>query len=1109
MPDNITRDVSEAEASTSTSSSVSDNPESPPPSLQFAPTRGLLERTLRAVARLSGSPAFSANNSTQISTGPTSILNRTFNSSPAKSTDASFNSITESKPDSEQHSIDSESISEESSTSADQDLSPPHHIVDSQSESDNERSSNNDETGESFTSDDAEPPTRSKAFFRKWAPVLGSCPTLNDLNFILDELSSDWLKQVGVDVRSSKERSHRQPTNKRRGQSRQQQRLRANHREKKAKEASKIQRLFKLYPRQAVRKALEESSPGYTGTIEAADSKLREIYERPVSSDEERSKARRAFDSCEWTPPTEEESELLSKPPTAAEVAMKLRWATNTSPGADKLEYRHLKALDPGGCLLEVLYAAVWKFGIPAAWKVAKVVLIHKKGETDQVDNFRPISLLSTLYKVFTSVLTSRMVSIATSYSWLSPEQKGFLPGVKGIQEHTELLESSVRTAIQKKESLSICWLDLSNAFGSLPHGVLSELFGSLPIPVDLRHILLDIYANNSSQFMAGGNTITVKPTAGVRQGDGLSTIVFNLAAEPLVRAAKASTNPGYQLYGVTVKCTAYADDMAVVSSNWESQQVVIDHTDSAAADLGLEFNGGKCSCLSIENGRVCVSSLRLGRSELRSISPEEHEKFLGTPIGARLLFRPPNDIVEKLEKLSNSLLAPWQKLEVVRAYLLPSLSHHLASGRVMKDGPSGLIELENTIKLHLKNFSNVPIDATDGFLYGDRRVGGLGFTPLSMDSDIWTLARATQLLDSEDPITKSIARGHLEDTITIQLGKHAPPLLPTSAYISGSTDGCLFAARTNTKGICNLWTRTRRAAKYLKVRIDVSGDETHSLLVADDISVTSTKAVRGLRTVVRQRFTQRLIDAPHQGRAPRGLDLDSTSKDIAKMTSQWSTLSFATWNQLHRARLGLLPVRGRPGTTNDGSQKCRHCPAPKETTVHVISNCPHSQVLATHRHNAVQELFSEILTRHGHSVTVNKQFPLTTLRPDIVITSANPPILIDVTIPFDDPDTLSRARAEKISKYQHLGPTFPLVVGALGSWMPENAEILRAINVEILGVRKLSSRTWNAFRQKARLSAIQGTANIIQRHLAFNDARLNPIYHSDDDDTEQTAREE
>jgi hypothetical protein len=60
------------------------------------------------------------------------------------------------------------------------------------------------------------------------------------------------------------------------------------------------------------------------------------------------SKARQAYDSCDWAKPSPEELTVLASPPTKEEIAQKLNWATNTAPGANGIEYRDIIKLDPG-----------------------------------------------------------------------------------------------------------------------------------------------------------------------------------------------------------------------------------------------------------------------------------------------------------------------------------------------------------------------------------------------------------------------------------------------------------------------------------------------------------------------------------------------------------------------------------------------------------------------------------------------------------------------------------------------------------------------------------------------------------------------------------------
>ena len=193
---------------------------------------------------------------------------------------------------------------------------------------------------------------------------------------------------------------------------------------------SRIQQLFRIYPRRAVRQILDEVAPRFDGCMKAAEEFLRATYERPTPSEDLVAEARSAFDECRWRQLDEEEREELDGPPIKLEIEWKLRKASNTAPGSDGLEYRHLKAIDPKGHLLEVIYKTVWRFGIPKQWKQSRTISIHKKGSSNDLANFRPISLLPTMYKIFSAIVSQRLTRVAVEKGWISPSQKGFLPGI-------------------------------------------------------------------------------------------------------------------------------------------------------------------------------------------------------------------------------------------------------------------------------------------------------------------------------------------------------------------------------------------------------------------------------------------------------------------------------------------------------------------------------------------------------------------------------------------------------------------------------------------------------------------------------------------------------
>ncbi|KZS03368.1 Uncharacterized protein APZ42_033921 [Daphnia magna] len=104
--------------------------------------------------------------------------------------------------------------------------------------------------------------------------------------------------------------------------------------------------------------------------------------------------------------------------------------------------------------------------------------------------------------------------------------------------------------------------------------------------------------------------SIRIFRIAGVRQGDALSSPIFNLASEPLVRTGISNINPGFLLFGSLVKTTAFADDIAVVTNSPSELQNILNVFSLTANTLGLQFNAGKCACLVFDKGKPSDAEL-------------------------------------------------------------------------------------------------------------------------------------------------------------------------------------------------------------------------------------------------------------------------------------------------------------------------------------------------------------------------------------------------------------------------------------------------------------------------------------------------------------------
>jgi hypothetical protein len=146
------------------------------------------------------------------------------------------------------------------------------------------------------------------------------------------------------------------------------------------------------------------------------------------------------------------------------------------------------------------------------------------------------------------------------------------------------------------------------------------------------------------------------------------------------------------------------------------------------------------------------------------------------------------------------------------------------------------------------------------------------------------------------------------------------------------------------------------------------------------------------------------------------------------------------------------------------------------ESTFYVTSHCRNNLPAVGRRHDSILAEIVKTISRSCHTSRVNRVFENSTLRPDIVVTSSAPNIIIDLTITFDAPESLHAGFARKVEKYSCLGLTLPFVIGALGSWLPSNNAVTATLGIQ--------PSAWTRLRRKCQLMVIQGSTAIISRHI-------------------------
>ncbi|OJT09005.1 Transposon TX1 uncharacterized 149 kDa protein [Trametes pubescens] len=157
------------------------------------------------------------------------------------------------------------------------------------------------------------------------------------------------------------------------------------------------------------------------------------------------------------------------------------------------------------------------------------------KGDTRQITNYRPITLLNADYKILTRVLATRLVSPASLI--VHPDQAGFLPG-RRIHDNIRLTKIMLDYAEAEEINGVIVALDQEKAYDRIDHHYLWRLLEHLNFPQRFIRTIRALYDSARSAAMINGTlSESFSITRGVRQGDPVSCLLFNIAIEPLAVA--------------------------------------------------------------------------------------------------------------------------------------------------------------------------------------------------------------------------------------------------------------------------------------------------------------------------------------------------------------------------------------------------------------------------------------------------------------------------------------------------------------------------------------------------------------------------------------------
>jgi hypothetical protein len=165
----------------------------------------------------------------------------------------------------------------------------------------------------------------------------------------------------------------------------------------------------------------------------------------------------------------------------------------------------------------------------PKELKLGNIIPILKSGKINEVTNYRPISLLTTLSKIYERVFCNRLLSFLNKNKILYDLQFGFRDSHSTYLAMLSLMEKIIG-ALEKGELTIGIFLDFSKAFDTVNHKILLTKLYSYGIR-GMAYTWIESYLTNRKQFTSynGSNSPTATIKCGVPQGSILGPILFLL----------------------------------------------------------------------------------------------------------------------------------------------------------------------------------------------------------------------------------------------------------------------------------------------------------------------------------------------------------------------------------------------------------------------------------------------------------------------------------------------------------------------------------------------------------------------------------------------------
>lgn len=244
------------------------------------------------------------------------------------------------------------------------------------------------------------------------------------------------------------------------------------------------------------------------------------------------------------------------------------------APGHDQISAEMVKLMGPvGRKMLLQLINEIWKQDrIPKDWELGIIMPVHKAGDKMKCENYRGITLMCTVAKIYERILEKRLSNKIQGE--LIESQSGFRRG-HSVQDHIFTLKQiTEKIKIQNRDAF-FCFIDLEKAFDRVQRQQIWESMKNRGVDSKLIKAIKSTYVNTRNYVRTRNSQSEEFVThEGLKQGGVLSPTLFNIIMDEILKMYRTKAKRlqvGYRnMRQVTITECAFADDVIICAGSEE-----------------------------------------------------------------------------------------------------------------------------------------------------------------------------------------------------------------------------------------------------------------------------------------------------------------------------------------------------------------------------------------------------------------------------------------------------------------------------------------------------------------------------------------------------------